>query len=171
MSLFLPYNQEREETYIGENATRPIDAINLVLPKLIPGFKVTRVLDLGTGPGDFVKYALEQGLDAYGVDIRDIFKGDRTRFRQADIRKRIPFPDGYFDLVFEHLFFDDLIGLQKLSIEEVKKAVYETHRVTRKRGYLFTEPPTLDETILNPQFERIFLDPWGGTCALYQMTI
>ena len=167
MSLFLPYNQEREECYLGIEATRPVDAIKLVFPKIIPGFQVHRVLDIGTGPGDFVRSALEHGFDAYGVDIRNLFVGDRTRFRQADATKGIPFPNGFFDLVFDHLFLDDLLGLQKLPIDEVRKVIDEIHRVLRNDGYFFMNPPLYkrDDAILNPGFRRLQGD---GIEALYQ---
>ena len=158
MSLFLPYNQYREECYIGGQAISPIYLMKSIFPNLIPDFSVNRVLDLGTGLGDFVRYALEERFDAYGVDIRDLFVGDRTRFRQADITERIPFEDGFFDLVFEHLFFDDLIGLQKLPTDEVRKAVNETHRVLRDNGYLYTYVTLVDDRIFNSKFREIPLD-------------
>jgi SAM-dependent methyltransferase len=156
MALFLPYNQDREENYLGEN-TLPIAYFTQFFPLKIPGFFINRIIDIGTGKGDFVRSAVKAGFDAYGVDLRDLFVGDRGRFRRADITDRIPFPDGHFDLAFDHLFLDDLLGLQKLPIDKVRKAITEIHRVLKDGGYFFMYPPLFqrDEEILQPEFTRV----------------
>ncbi len=53
--------------------------------------------------------------------------------------KAWPFQDDSFDLVLEHLVFDDLVGLQKLPYEDVKRHFdAELNRVVRNKGVFFS---------------------------------
>ena len=63
-----------------------------------------RILDLGCGAGDFVKYCLGQGIsrEAYGLDIliepEEINPGYRRFFLKGDFEQGIPLKD--FDYIF-----------------------------------------------------------------------
>lgn len=108
--------------------------------------KIHDVLDIGTGMGYFVEACVRAGMNAYGVDVRDIYEGDRSRFKHADARK-LPFEDESFDLVFESLFFDDLFVLQKPSAYKIESIINEIHRVLRTNGIFYIhgeECPLLD---------------------------
>lgn len=104
-------------------------------------FTITRALDLGTGYGHVVRVGHESfGVDVFGVDIRqEIYQGPKDRFVNADLLKQWPFEDRSFDLVLEHLVFDDLVSLQKLPFEEITKHFNsELNRIVRDRGVFFS---------------------------------
>jgi SAM-dependent methyltransferase len=62
------------------------------------------VLDFGCGAGRLVEALHENGVDAYGCDVRSYLAGDLTvppeRFKQLSINPyRLPYPDDFFDAV------------------------------------------------------------------------
>ena len=61
--------ERTDSVTISEHSRSAAKKSNRRLLGLIP--KEGRVLDIGCGLGVFVKYALEQGYDAYGVDFND----------------------------------------------------------------------------------------------------
>ncbi len=77
-----------------------------------------RLLDVGCALGYFVKLALYEGFDAYGIDFSEYAVEEATRLVgdrvvNADVEKEIPFENGYFDVVtawdtLEHLRRPDL---------------------------------------------------------------
>ncbi|MCP4641424.1 MAG: class I SAM-dependent methyltransferase [bacterium] len=64
-----------------------------------------RVLEVGTGLGMEISFMLDQGIDAYGVDIPCVSRfwaardNDPAHFFACD-GAAMPFPDGHFDAVF-----------------------------------------------------------------------
>lgn len=104
-------------------------------------FTMHRALDLGTGYGHVVSVGHQSfGINVYGVDIRpEIYRGPKDRFIQADLFGPWPFKDGCFDLVLEHLVFDDLVSLQKIPREDVIAHFNsELNRVLGERGVFFS---------------------------------
>jgi ubiquinone/menaquinone biosynthesis C-methylase UbiE len=134
---FHPLRDSKDMVLSEAKARNLITVIREFFPARIPGFNPKRILDLGTGKGNFVKAGAEAGLDVYGIDIRDVYEGDRSRFVQADA-KDMPFEDGFFDLVFQRLFFDDLVGLQGLeNMHNLSPYIDEVHRVLRPGGFVY----------------------------------
>ncbi len=104
-------------------------------------FTIQRALDLGTGYGHVVSVGRETfGIDVVGVDIRpEMYCGPKDRFVNADLLKQWPFEDQSFDLVLEHLVFDDLVSLQKLPYDDVLNHFNsELNRIVRSRGVFFS---------------------------------
>ncbi len=102
---------------------------------------INQALDIGTGYGHVVSVGHETfGVNVFGVDIRqEIYQGPKDRFVKADLLKSWPFQDNSFDLVLEHLVFDDLVGLQKLPSEDVTQHFNsELNRVLRNGGTFFS---------------------------------
>ncbi len=83
-----------------------------------------RLLDVGCALGYFVKCALDEGFNAYGIDfsgyaIEEARKLVGDRVMRADVEKEIPFEHNYFDVVtvwdtLEHLKYPDLF-LKRIS--------------------------------------------------------
>lgn len=112
----------------------------------------SRALDVGCADGALVNALIENGIDAYGVDISlyAIQKSPiKERLKSADIEHAsLPFPAKYFDLVtaievFEHL-------------EKPENAISEIARVLKPNGFFFmTTPSPCVENIRN-QFACVY---------------
>jgi SAM-dependent methyltransferase len=92
-------------------------------------FPARRTLDVGCATGFVVEALRELGVDAEGVDvsgyaIEHATAGARGHVRQADLRRGLPFADGWFDVVtaFE--------TLEHLPPTDIPAALAEIRRVT-----------------------------------------
>lgn len=102
--------------------------------------KVNRILDAGCGIGRHIIFFVEQGFDVYGIDISKeaveianawlAKKGLKADLRIGDIEK-LPFKDGYFDVVISHGVIDHI------PFSKAKKAMDEIRRVCVSNGYIF----------------------------------
>jgi len=85
-----------------------------------------RVLDVGCATGAYVRFLLERGYDAYGLDLlpaEEWASGPAGRFRQGNVTN-LPYPAAEFDTV---LAFEVLE-----HVEETDRAVAELKRVARR---------------------------------------
>ena len=139
-----------------------VDLINL---------KGKRVLDAGTGGGDFVHYLQEQKIDAQGIDIFiDESQKKFSYLSEQDILN-LEFSDGSFDTIFSSysiFFYSD-------SKREVTKALSELKRVLADDGVIHIGPIgyTVGEILEGPEakalFSKIkFSDEGRGTVATLQ---
>lgn len=108
-----------------------------------------RVLDVGCGRGEIVRYCMEQGIEAYGIDYalaagkmtRDVIEVEQQKMAEAgqdaqaikagvclSDAKKLPFPTGYFDRV---LMFD---VVEHLYPWELHEAMLEVRRVLKDNG-------------------------------------
>jgi SAM-dependent methyltransferase len=104
-----------------------------------------RVLDYGCGAGLVVRQGRAQGLDIYGADV---FYGGSQSKAEAEasglfgtvIRDmsggRIPFPDGFFDLVTNNQVME--------HVEDLDATLREIHRVLRSGGKVLSVFPSKD---------------------------
>lgn len=88
-----------------------------------------RVLDVGCGRGDTVAWLLNQGWDAYGVDVaadyisrgRDYLRSlpgaDPDRLQVIDPDSPYPFPDASFDIVLSDQVIEHVEDLDRFVIE------------------------------------------------------
>lgn len=81
-----------------------------------------RVLDVGCGRGAMVAWLLEQGFDAYGLDVRadyiangEVYLG-RGRLALLD-GATYPYDDDYFDVVVSDQVFEHVADLRQLAKE------------------------------------------------------
>lgn len=98
-----------------------------------------RVLDYGCGRGQVVMAGRESGLDIYGTDV--FYGGAGTRppdvpFIREMTGGRIPFPDGFFDLVTNNQVME--------HVEDLDAVLAEIARVLRPGGTVLSVFPSAD---------------------------
>lgn len=108
-------------------------------------YKKLKLLDVGTGHGRDLKYALNLGFDAIGVDNSDLFINVLERlasnniipsnsFTKADMRK-LPFKNDSFDVVrHQATLLHSPIVAKGYTVD---KAIEESYRVLKKNGLLY----------------------------------
>lgn len=105
-----------------------------------------RVLDFGCGGGHLVSAFLGMDLDAYGADVARYWHDDaagRLRTIPSD-PYRLPFDDGYFDLVTSTSVFEHVQNPHECLVEirRVLKPGGVTVNLFPGKWYLPTEPHT-----------------------------
>lgn len=117
-----------------------------------------RVLDVGCGIGKVISMLIEDGYDAYGIDLPNLTKfwaqvgNDPQHFFCCDAT-RLPFPEDFFDVVFslgviEHIGTE--IGHCSLSSnywEVRQKYASEILRVTKSAGRILIACPNKSSPI------------------------
>ncbi len=90
-----------------------------------------KVLDVGCGTGDLVKWLRRFGIDAYGVEISsaalDMAHSSVKNYLHSGDLTSLSFKDGEFDLVIT------VDVLEHIERSKLKKAIGETARVSRSR--------------------------------------
>ena len=81
-----------------------------------------RVLDVGCGRGGTVAWLVEQGFDAYGVDVRPDYVANGRAYLGPDRLAVLngasyPYPDDHFDIVISDQVFEHVADLQQLARE------------------------------------------------------
>lgn len=101
-------------------------------------FKDKRVLEVGIGQAADAQQIIDRGGCYYGIDITQeacdrallrfaIFNKPHKDIKCADAAK-IPFPDGYFDIIYSHGALH--------HIPDIEKVAAELYRVLKKEGRL-----------------------------------
>jgi SAM-dependent methyltransferase len=122
----LPY----EETYQEYFCAKYIRKLIKIVWKVKPPY---RLLDAGSANGLTLAELSARGIDAWGVENNRYIHSQtpkklKKRNLLADVRE-LPFPDDYFDFVYETC-------LAYLPPDQVGRAIQELHRVT-KHGVIF----------------------------------
>lgn len=98
----------------------------------------SKVLDVGCGSGKVSEYLQEKGYIVTGIDInKKALEENKKRnsditYLEADITKRLPFDDSYFDAITVPYVFVSII-----DVEEARKAATELVRVLKVGGILW----------------------------------
>ena len=119
-----------------------------------------RILDVGCGMAHLL-YEFTQvvpGIEVKGIDISDYaLKHAKEEIRdslQYGKAQEIPFADNSFDLVIS------LTTLHNLKVFDLKKAVQEIERVSKRNSYIMVESFRNDKEEVNMLY-------WQLTCASY----
>ena len=93
-----------------------------------------KILDVGCAKGFLVKDFIDQGIDAYGIDIseyaiKNCIEGSEKKIKCANALN-IPVEDNYFDAVIS------LNTIHNLDREECKRAINEILRVGKKNFFI-----------------------------------
>lgn len=101
----------------------------------------TKIMEVGCGVGNNLKFFAREGFSCYGVDgsaraIEEANEGagrlPNYEVQQGDFR-RLPWPENYFDMVI------DRAALWYVDRPDARKSIYGIHRVLKKGGkFLFT---------------------------------
>lgn len=95
-----------------------------------------RILDIGCGIGTYVRKFKQFSDDVYGVDV-DPEKVAEARLTAANVMvapaEALPFPDGFFDMVFLHEVIE--------HVDDDRQAVAEAVRVTGPGGHVVIYAP------------------------------
>ncbi len=106
--------------------------IDKFLEKLAPQSKI---LDVGSGPGQFTKYMLNKNFDVIGTDYSDEMlkiaekMTPETKFYKRDMR----------DIGFENEYFDGLLiaySLIHIPSEDIPRTLIGFNRILKPNGYL-----------------------------------
>jgi SAM-dependent methyltransferase len=171
----IPLTIKNLDTYVHRTAI--LSAIKESLP-LFSG----RVLDYGCGKMPYKNFLLEHaGVTEYiGLDIETALDYDNTQPDVVWDGIVMPFPDGFFDVVFATEVFE--------HIHVLDHALLEIHRVLKQGGMLFFTIPyvwplhevpndeyrytpfALEKSFKQAAFSEITIKPTGGwNAALAQM--
>lgn len=125
--------------------------------QLLGNLRGKRVLDVGCGTGILLKELVskKQFKEAIGIDLskemlsvaRRNNKNEKMKFALASMNK-IPFKDGYFDLIISTNALD--------CVEDVEKVLKELFRTLKKRGKLIF-------SIRHPVRNSIYIKKGGGS--------
>jgi ubiquinone/menaquinone biosynthesis C-methylase UbiE len=114
------------------NDLTDIPYIDKFLEKLSSNAKI---LDVGSGPGQFTKYMLTKGFDVIGADYSEEMLKiaekmvPETKFYKRDMR----------DIGFENNYFDGLLvaySLIHIPSEDIPKTLTSFYRILKSSGYL-----------------------------------
>lgn len=140
----------RKKDYLVEFSHRSA-LYELNYKTLLPQNKESKILELGSGPGYFLRYLLDKGYkNAFGVDV----SGQQTEsalqlginnVAQCDLFGFLMNTSDTYDLicsfhVFEHLFKDEILNLLDLIYKKLNK-----------NGVLFVEVPNAGSPLLGGQ--------------------
>lgn len=108
----------------------------LALIRRYAPLKDKRILDVGCGLGTYVKKMRGFSQEVYGVDV-DPEKVAEASQSQPNIQlapaEKLPFPDGFFDVVLLHEVIE--------HVEDDRQAIREAHRVTKEGGRMIIFAP------------------------------
>lgn len=98
-----------------------------------------RVLEIGSGRGRLLRWLIDRGHDARGIDLNPELVSDARRLTGGDVRiaraagERLPFADGSFDLVLSFDVFE--------HIPDSDAHLREVRRVLSVAGYYLLQTP------------------------------
>jgi len=147
------FKQFLEEKYVNLSGEENFDELeeDFIIRKYFDHFnfkeedlKNKDILDLGCGPGYFVKYCLDENItsEAYGFDLEmdsELAEGKyRDHLQKGDFTKKIPFQDKKFDYILASASLEDLFVKEKN--EEAKEVLESLLSLLKDEGEMRVYP-------------------------------
>jgi SAM-dependent methyltransferase len=122
---------EQAKPYTGY----PAQLTEYLVRKYLPGYRGSKLLDLGSGRGEFLHGFARQGFDAMGIDRS---RPSAPKFSEpvvvGDYEKTgLPFADGEFSVLFSKSVFEHIVDIGSL--------LKECHRVLAPAGRMIALVP------------------------------
>jgi|ERR687898_128654 ubiquinone/menaquinone biosynthesis C-methylase UbiE len=135
MKFYDAYNSE----YYTERITNKSKKHMMMYLKFLRKRSSLKMLDVGCGEGSYVRDAIEEGIDAYGIDIsthalENALAEVKDRTSYGSITK-IPFGDEEFDVMTA---FD---VIEHIHPKDTSKMVQEIRRVLKPNGIIIITTP------------------------------
>jgi len=145
--------------------TRARDSYSLQIERpaieaIVSNLEFQNVLDLGCGTGHYALWFARRGAQVTGIDLsaemlsiaraEAAATGLAIELREGDIRKRLPFDDCAFDLIFSATALH--------YIEDLAELFHEAYRVLRENGNLLISALHPASTGLFPTIEQDYQD-------------
>ena len=142
---------------------------------LLENKKDIKWLDIGCGLGYLIEEALEEDVDAYGIEISDY------ALRNAVVKERVKF-GSITDIPFGNEYFDVVSAfdvIEHIHPKDTFKALSEIHRVLKPGGIFVMTTPNpcsnninwvYDLTHVNvrpPKYWKLILEEYGFKVRLY----
>ncbi len=113
----------------------PAQLTEYLTNQYLPGYRATKLLDLGSGRGEFLHGFARQGFDAMGVDRS---RPSVPKFSEPVVvgdyeRTGLPFADGEFSVLFSKSVFEHIVDISSL--------LKECHRVLAPAGRMIALVP------------------------------
>ncbi len=112
--------------------------------KLIPEFSGKKVLDIGFGSGELLKYLYSLGNEIYGIDVGEAsMKSVNTRGLKGEFLKldastsQLPWPENFFDIVFATECMEHM--------DNPLHAILEIKRTLKDGGELYVSIPEFED--------------------------
>ncbi|MAH97802.1 MAG: hypothetical protein CMA12_00425 [Euryarchaeota archaeon] len=102
-----------------------------------------KILDWGCGRGELVKFLIDMGYDAYGVELNSSKKKNyKSTLKKINSNKKIFFINEKNETNFPDKFFDLVITNQVIEhISNKNRFIYELGRILKKGGYSYNILP------------------------------
>jgi len=95
-----------------------------------------KILDIPAGAGAFTNRMLQKSVEVHSADIENILMVENNNYVQADMNKKLPFDDNFFDSVV------CIDGIEHL--ENPFFFIREASRVTKKSGTILISTPNIN---------------------------
>ena len=133
---------------------------------LIQRCKPKRVLEIGCAKGFLIQELQKRGIEAYGVDISEYAlsqanPGIKPFLKRCQVpEERIPYPDGFFDLV---------ISLETVEhLHHPEMAIIEISRLLKPKGFVFITTPSPGTEAATADVTHISVRHWQDWKKCFQ---
>ncbi|MCX9081137.1 MAG: class I SAM-dependent methyltransferase [Candidatus Methanoperedens sp.] len=129
---------------------------NIISKMAVKYFKPARVIDIGCGLGNVVKYLRKEGVDAYGIDYSETFINtalpDLRKFLRVGDVTQLDLKEKSFDLVI------CMEVLEHLPLKLVDKAIDELKKICK--GSIFITMPCFGPNEYGPYALPLYEKGW-----------